>query len=145
MHDFPHHYGATAETGPTDNVTVSSPRLPSLRSQAPAEFGGPGDQWSPETLLVAAVADCFVLSFRAIARASRFDWESLRCEVQGTLDRLPGGTQFTAFTVHATLRIGTDADEAKARKLLEKSEHSCLVTNSLKAAATLAITLQRTD
>ena len=35
-----------------------------------AEFGGPGDLWSPETMLAGAVAGCFILTFRAAARAS---------------------------------------------------------------------------
>jgi hypothetical protein len=33
----------------------------------PREFDGRGNQWSPESLLAAALADCFVLSFRAVA------------------------------------------------------------------------------
>jgi organic hydroperoxide reductase OsmC/OhrA len=31
------------------------------------QLGGPGGQWSPETLLVAAAAECFILTFRAVA------------------------------------------------------------------------------
>jgi organic hydroperoxide reductase OsmC/OhrA len=141
MHDFPHHYGVKATMNPNDNVQLSSQGLQPFASAPPTEFGGPGDQWSPETLLVAAVADCFALSFRAISRASKFDWQALECQVEGTLDRLDGATQFTAFTVHATLTIPSGGDEARARKLLEKAEHLCLITNSLKAASTLDITL----
>ncbi len=143
MHDFPHHYGVTASMSPDDNVRLSSKGLQPLASAPPTEFGGPGDQWSPETLLVAAVADCFALSFRAIARASRFEWTALECQVEGTLDRLESGTQFTAFTVRATLTIPPGADDARARKLLEKAEHACLITNSLKAAPILDIALRR--
>ena len=86
MQDFPHHYAvsATAEVGA--NVRLDSPGLEQLESAGPAEFGGPGDLWSPETLLVAAVADCYILSFRAIARASKLDWISLRCDVVGDLE-----------------------------------------------------------
>ena len=77
MQDFPHQYRVSANAKTAGNVVLSSSGVPDLPSAAPAEFGGPGDQWSPESLLVAAVADCFVLSFRAIARASQFDWASL--------------------------------------------------------------------
>jgi organic hydroperoxide reductase OsmC/OhrA len=143
MHDFPHHYGVTATMSPDDNVSLSSKGLQTFASAPPTEFGGPGDKWSPETLLVAAVADCFALSFRAIARASKFEWHALECQVNGTLDRLDSGTQFTAFNVQATLTIPPGADEARARKLLQKAEHACLITNSLKATPTLDITLRR--
>ncbi|MEQ9561043.1 MAG: OsmC family protein [Woeseiaceae bacterium] len=137
MHEFPHRYGVRAETKPSETVIVSSKGLPDIDSAPPAEFGGPGDKWSPETFLVAAVADCFVLSFRAIATASRFEWTALQCDVEGTLDRKPDGLQFSAFAVRAKLTIPAGADEAKARKLLEKAEHVCLITNSLKAGSEL--------
>lgn len=137
MHDFPHRYAVTATMQADAHVKLSSHGLDVLESAAPAEFGGPGDKWSPETLLVAAVADCFALSFRAIARASRFDWLALDCQVEGTLERQPDGIQFTAFAVQATLTVPQGTDEARARKLLEKAEHSCLITNSLKAPASL--------
>jgi organic hydroperoxide reductase OsmC/OhrA len=65
-------------------VALESEQIAPIRSASPAEFGGPGDQWSPETRLVAALADCFVLTFRAITGVSRFPWISLTCEVAGT-------------------------------------------------------------
>ena len=142
MHDFPHQYGVTATMRPEEAVVLESSGLDNIASAPPKEFGGPGDQWSPETLLVAAVADCFVLSFRAIATASRFEWRQLGCEVTGTLDRPDGVIQFTAFDVRVTLTCAPGTDEAKARKLLEKSERACLITNSLKAGTTLHISLR---
>ena len=137
MQDFPHRYTATALTRTEGEVTLESERLASLPSAAPAEFGGPGDRWSPETLLVAAVADCFALSFRAIARASKLDWVSLRCEVEGTLDRVERVTQFTAFSVRASLQVPPGTDPDRARGLLEKAEKVCLISNSLKAQSHL--------
>ena len=116
---------------------LRAPRLPSLQSAPPLEFGGPGDRWSPETLLVAAVADCFILTFRAIASFSRLSWVSLTCEVSGTVDRVDRVTQFTGFDVRARLRVSAGTDVEQARRLLVKAEQSCLVAQSLKAAAHL--------
>ena len=62
-------------------------------------------RWAAKTLLVAAVADCFVLSFRAVARASRFEWVSLDCEVGGKLDRIDRVMRFTSFEVTAKLTV----------------------------------------
>jgi organic hydroperoxide reductase OsmC/OhrA len=137
MQDLPHRYHVSADAKAADSIMLSSAGLPNLESAAPSEFGGPGDQWSPETLLVASIADCFVLSFRAIARASRFEWESLACEVDGTLDRIDRITQFTQFDVAAKLIIQPGGDETKAMRLLEKAEQACLITNSLKASSHL--------
>jgi uncharacterized OsmC-like protein len=138
MQGFPHLYIAEANAGTEGATEVSASGLPSLSCSAPAEFGGPGDQWSPETLLVASIADCFVLSFRAIAQASKLDWISLSCEVEGILDRLDRVTQFVEFKVNAELVIPADMDQDKALRLLDKSEQACLITNSLKAEAHLS-------
>ena len=112
MQEFPHHYRVSASGGPDGDVGLDTEGLPTLASAAPVEFGGPGGRWSPESLLVAAVADCFVLSFRAIARASRLPWVSLQCSVEGTLERVDGVTKFTAFAIHATLRTPAEVDQA---------------------------------
>jgi len=141
VQDLPHQYLVSADARSSGNVLLASDGAPDLKSAPPAEFGGPGDQWSPESLLVAAVADCFILSFRAIARASRLDWDSLSCSVEGTLNRVDRVTQFTGFKVSATLHVPSGSNEEKAQRLLEKAEHACLITNSLKAESHLEATV----
>jgi peroxiredoxin-like protein len=131
MAEFPHHYTVTAELGSEGPGTTTSAGLPTLAMAAPAEFGGPGDHWSPETLLMAAVADCFVLSFRAIAQASRYPYKAVRCEAVGELDRVDRQMRFTKIELRARLEVDAEADEAKGLKLLEKAEASCLITNSM--------------
>jgi len=142
MQEFPHHYAASATANPSDEVALESAGLPRLASAAPAEFGGPGGRWSPETLLVAAVADCFVLGFRAIAHASKFEWLSVQCDVEGTLDRIERVTQFTGFTIRARLQVAAGTDDAKAVRMLERAEKACLITNSLKAEPRLETSVE---
>jgi len=131
LQEYPHHYIASAVARTDSNVQLASPGLENIESAGPAEFGGPGNLWSPETLLVAAVADCFILSFRAIARASKFDWISISCDVVGTLERVEKVTRFTKFNFRVTLEIPGEMKEARALRFLEKAEHSCLITNSM--------------
>ena len=133
MQNLPHHYSVAATASPEENVDLTSPGLARIDSAPPAEFGGPGDRWSPETLLVAAVADCFLLTFKAIARGSKLDWISLSCDVDGILDRVNNVTQFTVVKLRAGRETPQGTDEQKALRLLEKSEHSCLITNSLNS------------
>jgi organic hydroperoxide reductase OsmC/OhrA len=134
MRDFPHHYTVTAAATAVGDVSLSAERLPPLASAPPLEFDGPGDRWSPETLLVGAVADCFVLTFRAIAGVARLQWTSLTCEATGTLDRVDRTAQFTAFVVRASLEISAGVDLEQARRLMARAEQACLVSNSLKAS-----------
>jgi peroxiredoxin-like protein len=137
MHPYPHVYHAATRGGPDGIVTVSSAGLPDLPSAPPLEFDGPGGMWSPESMLCAALADCFVLTFRAIARASKFEWTGVDCSVEGTLERTSGVTRFTRYVTHASLRVPAGTDITKARQLLEKAEHDCLVSNSVNGAREL--------
>jgi peroxiredoxin-like protein len=137
MQDLPHHYNVSASAETEGNVTLKADDVPQLVTAPPAEFGGPGDQWSPETLLVGSVADCFILTFRAIARASKLEWSNLECSAEGVLDRVEKVTRFTSITVRATLTVPADTDAAKAQRLLEKAEGACLVTNSMTCEAHL--------
>lgn len=142
MHPFPHRYRAAARAGGAGPVTVSADTLPDIATDAPPEFGGPTGHWSPETLLIAAVADCFILSFRAIARASKLEWQGLSVDVEGVLDRVEGVTRFTHLRVAPRLTIAPGTDEALAHRVLERAERICLITNSLNAEREFAATLQ---
>lgn len=137
MQDLPHHYTVSAHAAEQGEVRLASRGLADINSAPPVEFGGPGDLWSPESLLVAAVADCFVLTFRAIARASRLEWSQLECEANGELDRVERDTQFTRLVLHVSLEIPADVDSGKAERLLHKAEAGCLITNSLKCPVEL--------
>jgi peroxiredoxin-like protein len=137
MQDLPHHYQVSANAEEEGNIVLKGDDLPQLVSAPPAEFGGPGDQWSPEHLLVASVADCFILTFRAIARASKLSWVNLEASAEGVLERVDRVTCFTSFTVSATLTIAEDSDVDKARRLMDKAEAACLITNSLSAESHL--------
>jgi len=137
MHPYPHVYGASTSGGPEGIVTVASAGLPDLASAPPPQFDGPGGYWSPESMLCAALADCFVLSFRAIARASKLEWTHIECSVEGTLDRTAGVTRFTRYVTRAKLRVPPGTDAARARLLMEKSEHACLISNSVNGERVL--------
>jgi organic hydroperoxide reductase OsmC/OhrA len=137
VHPYPHQYLASAAGNPAGVVTVTSPQLPDIETAPPPEFDGPGGIWSPESLLSAAVADCFILTFRGASRAAKFEWLTLECRVQGTLERVDGKSQFTKFVSFATLKVAAGSDIAKARTLLERAEHGCLIANSLLGTRTL--------
>lgn len=142
---FPHQYAVTASVAGQQHVQLTADNLPTLSSAPPTEFQGPGDQWSPEDLLVAAVADCFVLSFRAIAAMSKLDWVDLSCEATGTLDKVERDIQFTAFQLKATLTLPAGGDESRAQRVLEKAEATCFITNSLKAEPHLETEIRHAD
>lgn len=136
MHPFPHRYAVQASaTG--DAAMLCAPGVPSLLTAPPPQFGGSGDRWSPETLLVGAAVDCLLLTFRAMASASKLPWKRLTASAEGILDRVDGVVRFTALTIRARLTVPDGVDEVKAERLLEKAKQGCLISNSLTAPTTL--------
>jgi peroxiredoxin-like protein len=131
MKPLPHRYEVRIAGGPLGRATLASSGVPELATAAPADFDGPGDAWSPEQLLVAAVEACFLLTFRAIAQASRIEFTSLAVDGEGIVDRASGGIRFTEIVLRPRLALPAGADAARARRALEKAEKTCLVSASL--------------
>lgn len=141
MKPYPHAYTVSVEGTSEGLVSITAPQLPGLQSAPPPEFDGPAGLWSPETLLCASLADCFILTFRSVARAARFEWGRLNCRVEGILERIGNAAQFTRFTTFVELSIPPGADAGKARSLVERAEHSCLIANSLRASRALELSI----
>jgi len=143
MHPLPHRYPVGVAGTMAGPLTVSASGLPGMICDAPSEFGGPGDRWSPESLFVAALASCFILTFRAVARASKIEWARLECSTTGTLERIDGVTRFSRVATLATLSVRSGADTILCERALEKAERECLVANSLRAHRELQIQIVR--
>ena len=108
-----------------------------MRSAPPKDFGGPGDVWSPEHLLLASVATCFIFTFRAVAEASKFEFLSLELSGSGTVDRKDGSTRFTDIVLRSRLTLPKGPDPERAKRMLEKGKNACLVTASLSVPVRL--------
>ena len=71
MTPLPHRSEVRIAAGPVAHATLSSGGVPDLGTAPPLEFDGPGDAWSSEQLLLAAVEACFLLTFREIVLRPR--------------------------------------------------------------------------
>jgi peroxiredoxin-like protein len=131
MTPLPHHYSVRLTGGLEGHATVTADGIPDLRSAPPLDFGGPGDAWSPEHLLLAAVETCFLFTLRAVATASKVGFTALEVRGEGTVDRVDGVTRFTEIVLRPRLVLVNGADRDRALRVLEKSEKSCLVSASL--------------
>jgi peroxiredoxin-like protein len=105
--------------------------VPTLSTATPEEFGGPGDAWSPELLLLGAVESCFLFTFRAVAHASKLAFDHVRVNGVGVVDREDRVTRFTEIELHVTIGVPLETDVALVERLAEKAERACLVTASL--------------
>ena len=138
MKPLPHRYAVRIAGGPVGHATLTSPGVPDLVTAAPADFDGPGDAWSPEQLLVAAVEACFLLTFRAIAQASQIEFTALAVEGEGIVDRANGGMRFTEIVLRPRVALPAGVDHTRLRRALEKAERACLVSASLSTPIRLA-------
>lgn len=137
MKPLPHIYKAQLSGGSKGYAVVSVAGIPELRTAPPADFDGPGDAWSPEHMLMAAVETCFLFTLRAVARASKVEFISLQLTGEGTVDRKDGATRFTEIVLRPRLALPAGADREKAMRVLEKSEKACLVSASLSTPVRL--------
>ena len=110
---------------------------------APVEFGGEPGLWTPECLLLAAVAGCFLSTFAAIAAFSKYAFDSLEVVVHGGIQKADGGWRFTAIEVQATLTVAAVADGERAIAFLAKAEAACLVSRSLSSKVTMIPVVQK--
>lgn len=100
-------------------------QAPTIEFSAPPQFQGQADFWTPEHFLVAAVATCFVTTFRAITELSKFELVGLELSVEGVIEKAEGGFQFTRITLKPVLTVKREADQERGVRLLEKAERSC--------------------
>ena len=80
MKPLPHRYDVRLTGGPSGYAQLSASGLPQLQTAPPAEYDGPGDAWSPEHLLLAAVQACFLFTLRAIARVAKLEFTALELD-----------------------------------------------------------------
>jgi len=141
MQALPHHYRVKAQAQANSSVTLEAQGVSALESNPPPEFGGPEGYWSPESLLVASMADCFILSFRAVSKASKLEWQAISCDVSGKLERVDKVTLFTEFTLDVSIQLSNASDAEQAERLAHKAENICLISNSLSAQKTLRLNI----
>jgi peroxiredoxin-like protein len=131
MKPLPHRYEVGLKGRQSGYGELAAAGIPVLRTAAPPEYDGPGDAWSPEHLLLAAVESCFLFTLRAVARASQLEFASLDLQAVGIVDRRDRVTRFTEIVLRPRLIVGAGTDRERVRHILEKTEKACLVSASL--------------
>ena len=132
MKPLPHTYEVALSGGPNGYATLSTVGVPPLRSAPPKDFDGPGDAWSPEHLLLAAVETCFMFTFRAVAEASKFNFLTLDVSGSGIGDRKDEG-----YPLHGDRRVSHFR-----RVQTRNAQDGCLRKAKTPASASLSVPLR---
>jgi len=138
MKPLPHHYDVHLSGNGSGYAVASNGSMPALRTAPPVQYDGPGDAWTPEHLLLAAVQTCFLFTLRAMARAARIEMVHVDVAASGTVDRRDGITRFTEIVLCPTVTLAAGTDRDRFDRLLEKSERACLVSASLSTPVRLS-------
>lgn len=136
--EMPYFYETEVEWRGEKRGEMRSSGLPSVEVAAPPEFKGHENRWTPEHLFVAAVNSCFMTTFLAIAELSRLEFMDFKASATGKLDKVEGrGLAITEITIRPRLTLPHDRDVERARKVLEKAERHCLISNSINSKVAL--------
>ena len=98
---------------------------------APKEFGGLEGRWTPEELLLAALAGCFTTTLRSISGNDQFDFTDLEVEASGTVRKTQSGYGFNEIVIRPNLKIACFEEQERAFGILKKAERLCLVSRAL--------------
>ncbi len=114
---------ATTTAEPSQSVTVA----------IPPEFDGPGGGLSPEDLYAMALQNCFIATFKVFAEKSKVVFEDIQVQTQLDVDRNEKGAPWMA-RIHLQVRLSGAQQQENAKRLLEKTSHSCMILNSVQTA-----------
>ena len=101
----------------------------------PPEFGGPEGITSPEDLLVASAAVCYMTTFLTMGQKVRAEWTSFTCRGEGVLGQRggEGGLSFTRIELSPVIGIADESKKRAVLKAVDLASRYCLVTNSLNS------------
>ena len=130
--DATHKYEVNAHwTGARNGVVTLHDIEQQLYFSPPPEFEGEHGYWTPEHLLLSALASCYVATFSAIAQHSNFKFLDLEVGVEGRLDKVEGGWRFSEILIHPVLIVERAEARERGERLLHKAERACIVSRSL--------------
>ena len=127
-------------------MTLDGGRPTDLTFGVHKAVGGEGDYPVPGELLCAAVATCLDSTIRIIANRMHIELGSLQVQVEAQVDvrgtllverHVPVG--FQTINVEVRLDALQDVESRKVDMLLRAAEHSCIVIQTLRNGAQIAI------
>ena len=103
---------------------------------------GPGPDWTPEHLLLAALLRCSLTSLRYHARRARIEVARATGSAAALFTKRESDGRFAAVEVRVDLAISLEPQpgEAELAELLEKAERDCFIGASLTVKPSYAWT-----
>ncbi|KXP06221.1 OsmC family protein [Tsukamurella tyrosinosolvens] len=118
---------------------LSSAAEASIDASADPHFRGDPALWNPEQLLVAAAANCHMLSYLALCARHGVVVVDYVDAAVGTMVETPGaGGRFNGIKLHPRVVLAPGSDAGLARSLHHEAGEQCYIAASLNCPVTHA-------
>ena len=108
-----------------------------------AELGGLQGRWTPEQLLLCALAGCFTTTFHDVARSAKFDFTDLEVEIEGSVRRSrTAGCNFNEILIRPRLTVSVEEQREAGLALLRRAKSLCMISRAITVPQTLEPTVE---
>lgn len=108
-----------------------------------AELGGLQGRWTPEQLLLCALAGCFTTTFHDVARSAKFDFTDLEVEIEGSVRRSrTAGCNFNEILIRPRLTVSFEEQRETGLALLRRAKSICMISRAITVPQTLEPTVE---
>jgi len=110
-----------------------------------AELGGLQGRWTPEQLLLCALAGCFTTTFHDVARGAKFEYTDLEVEIEGSVRRSrTSGCSFSEILIRPRLTVDSEEQREAGLALLRRTKALCLISRAVTIPQTLEPVVEAT-
>jgi organic hydroperoxide reductase OsmC/OhrA len=103
-----------------------------------AELGGLEGRWTPEQLLLCALAGCFTTTFHDVARSAKFEYTDLEVEIEGCVRRNRStGCNFSEILIRPRLTVHSQDLCEAGLALLHRTKSLCMISRAITVPQTL--------
>ena len=103
-----------------------------------AELGGLEGRWTPEQLLLCALAGCFTTTFHDVARSAKFEYTDLEVEIEGSVRRSrSAGCNFSEILLRPRLTVAGEEQREAGLALLRRAKSLCMISRAITVPQTL--------
>lgn len=107
-----------------------------------AELGGLQGRWTPEQLLLCALAGCFTTTFHDVARTAKFEYTDLEVEIEGSVRRSrTAGCNFNEILIRPRLTVNSENQREAGLNLLRRTKAVCMISRAITVPQTLEPTV----
>ena len=109
---------------------ISAEGNPDIPGSADKPFRGTPERWNPEELLLAALAQCHMLSYLHVAVVNGIVVTDYEDDAMGTMEQVGEGGHFTSVTLRPRVTIAS-GDPELARSIHARASELCFIASSV--------------